>query len=424
MDRQGGGPMKWSEFYGRTAEKFFYHPTDPNTKYHTRTVLQQRGPQADNKVGGGVPASQGLPVHQRPPQFDYIYRANQDAKTKAEREAVEARYKADELIARRATLEAEQSALWCEVAFRAVSRYDLARKPLYRFEPIAVSVETNDRQRAEALKAAAIFMRAALLILAEAEKDQARAFGSVKATVADAREKLDDNWIRQAVLASDMSDMKTPAGKFVVLAKRLDDVAANLSESYQVSIDGERFKDEQRKDTFRALLQESLVSYAQVVLALDEMSSLMATEWKIRPDVDRPIQAISLLVRAEPSSTRPTNNGATVGTSSPASSGSDDIVQSKTVWSNDKLTFTILERRGDWYRATFASSQSVREVVGTVKGGKLSWLAKDVRVLKGQSPGGDNYGTIRGEEIDFQFEHPSTKGPRGTFTLKLKKASH
>ena len=31
MDRKGGGPMKWNEFYGTTAEKFFYHPTDPNT---------------------------------------------------------------------------------------------------------------------------------------------------------------------------------------------------------------------------------------------------------------------------------------------------------------------------------------------------------------------------------------------------------
>lgn len=24
MDRKGGGPMKWNEFYGTTAEKFFY----------------------------------------------------------------------------------------------------------------------------------------------------------------------------------------------------------------------------------------------------------------------------------------------------------------------------------------------------------------------------------------------------------------
>jgi hypothetical protein len=294
MDRKAGGPMKWSEFYGRTAEKFFYHPVDNNTTYHTATVLQQQGPRADNKVEGGVPASQGLPVHQRPPQFDYIYRANRDAQAKAEKEAAELRNKAEELIARRTTLEAEQSKLWCEVAFRAVSRHDLARKPLYRFEPIPASVETNDQQRAETLKAASLFMRSALLIVSEAQKDQGRAFGNIKTIVADAREKLDDDWLRQTALASDMTDLKTPVGKFVVLAKRLDDVSSNLSDSYEVSIDGDQAQDEQRKETFRALLQESLVGYAQIVLALDEMTVVMANDWKVKPDISKPFEPLSV----------------------------------------------------------------------------------------------------------------------------------
>jgi hypothetical protein len=300
MDRKAGGPLKWSEFYGRTAEKFFYHPTDKNTSYHTVTVLGQNGPAADNKVDGGVPASQGLPVHQRPPQFDYIYRANRDAQAKAARDAAELKNKITELMARRTTLEAEQSALWCEVAFRAVSRYDLARKPLYRFEPLAASVESDDQQRAEAMKAAAVFMRIALSIVAEAQKDQAKAFGNIKTVVADAREKLDDNWIRQAVLVAEIADLKTPPGKFVALAKRLDDVSSNLSESYDVSIDGDRFKDEQRKETFRALLQESLVNYAQLVLALDEMSVLMSNEWRIKPDLDHPYETTRLRLMERP----------------------------------------------------------------------------------------------------------------------------
>jgi hypothetical protein len=41
LDRKGGGPVKWSQFYGMTAEKFFYHPTDRNTSYHTITVLER-----------------------------------------------------------------------------------------------------------------------------------------------------------------------------------------------------------------------------------------------------------------------------------------------------------------------------------------------------------------------------------------------
>ena len=43
MDRKGGGPMKWSQFYGTTAEKFFYHPTDRNSFYHTVRLPQANG---------------------------------------------------------------------------------------------------------------------------------------------------------------------------------------------------------------------------------------------------------------------------------------------------------------------------------------------------------------------------------------------
>ena len=144
------------------------------------------------------------------------------------------------------------------------------------------------------MKAATIFMRTAMSIVTEAQKDQVRTFGTIKVVVADAREKLDDSWTRQTFLATDMTDVKTSAGKFFALAKRLDEVAQNLSDSYEVSVDADRSKDQQRKDTFRGLLQESLVAYAEIVLALDETSALLAAEWKIKPDVEKPMAAVSL----------------------------------------------------------------------------------------------------------------------------------
>ena len=290
MDRKGGGPMKWSEFYGTTAEKFFYHPTDRNSTYHTTTILNQQGPDADNKVGGGVPAGQGLPVHQRPPQFDYIYRANEQAKARAESEAAELKGKIDELAERRQRLEAEQAGLWCEIAFHSVSHYDLNKKPLYRFDPIAGS-DTTSRENAECMRAAASFMALALSIISEADKDQTATFSKIKPAVAQARQNLNDSWLRLAV---DVRDRRSNEGRFVALAKRLDDVASNLSDSYVVAMEGDEAKDQQRKDTFRAMLQESLVNYAQIILASDEMSTVMETEWKTKPDVDRPIQFVSL----------------------------------------------------------------------------------------------------------------------------------
>lgn len=291
MDEKGGGPMHWSKFYGTTAEKFFYHPVDRNTTYHTTTVLKQQSPKDDNKVAEGTPSRQGLPVAQRPPQFDYIYKANQDAAKKAEDEAALLKNKIDALLERRQRLEAEQLALWVEIAFRAVAHFDLDKKPIFRFEPIVVANDADAKLHAEIMKSSAIFMRLALSILAEAPKDQAATFSRIKAAVSEERDRLNDIWLRLDV---DATDKDTNEGKFAALAKRLDELASNLSESYLVAMEGDQAQDQQRKDTFRGLFQESLLNYAEIVLALDEMSEEMKKEWKIKPDLDKPLPTISL----------------------------------------------------------------------------------------------------------------------------------
>jgi|GEM_PF-716821 len=295
MDRRGGGPVRWSSFYGTTAEKFFYHPTDRNSTYHTDTLLVQKPPKDDNQVEPGVPSRQGLPVHQRPPQFDYIYRTNEKSKARAVSEVAEFKGKIESLLERRRRLEVEQAGLWCDVAFRAVGHYDLHKKPIYRFEPLLVKQDDpTSKQHAEIIKSAAVFMRMALSIIDAAEKDQSTTFSAIKVTVAQAREKLDDTLLRQSV---DVTDKKIPEAKFAALAKRLEDVASNLSESYEVAAEGDKENDQQRKDTFRGLLQESLVSYAQIILALDEMSVIMKDDWKIKPDLDKPL-AVVILARS------------------------------------------------------------------------------------------------------------------------------
>src|SRR5439155_2116499 len=54
MNRNLGMPssVDWKDFYGRTAQRFFYHPKDAHTFY-----INPR------------------PIQDRPPQFDYIYKA-------------------------------------------------------------------------------------------------------------------------------------------------------------------------------------------------------------------------------------------------------------------------------------------------------------------------------------------------------------
>ena len=295
MDRKGGGPVHWSVFYGRTADKFFYHPTDRNSTYHTVTVLSQQPPQNDNKIAGGVPSRQGLPVSNRPPQFDYIYRANQEAKERAEADADKLKNKIEALLDRRQKLELEQNGLWVEIAFHAIAHFDLNKKPRLRFEPAVAANDPDSKLHGDIVKSAAIFTRVALSVIDEAQKDQASAFSRIKPTVSDARQTLNDYWLRLGV---DSSDRKTTDGKFAALAKRLDDVASNLSESYEVAVDGDRQKDQVRKETFRGQLQESLVGYAEIVLALDEMLVEMQERWQIKSDLDKPLTVASFSVNA------------------------------------------------------------------------------------------------------------------------------
>ena len=134
-------------------------------------------------------------------------------------------------------------------------------------------------------------MRLALSIIDLAQEDRAATFSKIKAAVANARQSLDDSWLGEGV---DASDKKTTEGKFAALAKRLDEMASNLSESYTVAVEGARNQDQQRKDTFRGLLQESLVNYAEIILALDETAVAMRDQWHIKPDLDRAIPAFGL----------------------------------------------------------------------------------------------------------------------------------
>lgn len=86
------------------------------------------------------------------------------------------------------------------------------------------------------------------------------------------------------------------------------------------------------------------------------------------------------------------------------------------VWFSARLNLSlrVLERDGNTFRAKIVAGNTVdRTVAGTVDGGRIAWLAKDVQAAKG-GPGGDNTGTIRGDRIDVEYR--SAVG-NGTFTL-------
>lgn len=295
MNRKGGGPMKWDEFYGTNAEKFFYHPVDPNTTYRTDTFLRQMGKAEDDKSGEDTPSRQSVPVHQRPPQWDYIYRANKTARDNALADASIAESEIERLEQRRTALEQEQAALWCKLAFRAVQRLNMARKPVLRFQLLSAAGGDVDVEHTKALSAAARFLVASLAVVEKAEQDQSVAFGGVAAVVTQARESFEDHLLEVPDLEPEWESTKTDLGKFYELSQMLADKAKTLAESYKGAMDGDMNREAARKERFRGMLQESVVEYAQILLAMNELTDKMKTEWRVRVDTKQKLEPLQVV---------------------------------------------------------------------------------------------------------------------------------
>ncbi len=104
-----------------------------------------------------------------------------------------------------------------------------------------------------------------------------------------------------------------------------------------------------------------------------------------------------------------------------------DPFQEKSVWVNTagaSKTLTVIERKGETFRALLTIGGTIERLVsGTVKDGKISWLAKDVQVIRGGA-GGDNQATLTSDKdgplLDFTFRDKDGSG--GAFQLRLKTA--
>jgi hypothetical protein len=97
-----------------------------------------------------------------------------------------------------------------------------------------------------------------------------------------------------------------------------------------------------------------------------------------------------------------------------------DAIQPNSVWKSESThVLTIRERQGEKFRGIFTfpygKVTATAEVAGEIKGNKISWLAKDARAIS-VDPGGDNFGTINGNRIDFTWRRRDNSFS-GKFTL-------
>jgi hypothetical protein len=289
MDRKGGAPVPWDQFYGKTARHFAVGAPPGNYS------IKYKGPATDISYPTNDPL-------RRPKQFDFLYRANAETERRAESEAAALGGKVELLLARRRQLEAEQSALWCKIAFQLIEGRDLAAKPLYHFG--LIGAEGADAERVEALRALARFARVAQLAAGQAvewvESDQARAFADLRKNLAAARADLKAMVLTQPRAAVEAADSNTELSKALTLANRMDDMARNVSDASRLALSRDQAGDEQQKETFRGALQESVLNYAAAVLKLDDTVSQLAQQWQVAPDSATPAPPVALSAAAEP----------------------------------------------------------------------------------------------------------------------------
>jgi hypothetical protein len=270
MDRNGGGPVPWKEFYGRTAAAFFYHPTDDATVHINP-----------------------LPLDQRPPQFDYIYRANLEHQAKAEDDAEKIGNKIDDLLSHRRDLETQQSALWCKIAFRAIASKELASYAMYRFDPTVADTSETAKQQSAAIKAGTVFMRAIDTALGTAQSavdtDQAGAIDALKQSTLAARGELQDSLLRLPKIAVELDNPLTPIGKFSRGAKRLADSAENMVDAIRMATAAEGENQQNLRSTTRGQLQQMVFDYTSTVITTDQSLATAAKNWNITPDLNKPL---------------------------------------------------------------------------------------------------------------------------------------
>ncbi|HEX3358575.1 MAG TPA: hypothetical protein VHS31_16490, partial [Tepidisphaeraceae bacterium] len=287
MDRQGGAPIPWQQFYGRTARDFIMHD-----KYSP--VYHQVA---------------------RPDQFDYVYRANNNQIESAKSEVDALGRKVDALLARRRELESEQCSLWATIAFESIGNRDISLRPLYRDElkakPSATDDNRPDGARVAAMRAATLYLRTLAhsteVLSDRLESDQESAYLALRDTLQKAGDQLTESAATFAdtagvdpAEAKQMSDIAAQAKQIQALCK---DVCEAFRKAKDADAAGEG--EEQRKLLYRGTLQDSLFTFAEAAGKLDDMLGKMSETWQISGQAgvkssDQPMEVVAEATHSTP----------------------------------------------------------------------------------------------------------------------------
>ena len=284
MDRNGGGPVRWDQFYGKTAIDF-YHSGSVDVRYN--------GGRGYTTYDAHVTGSR-LTAVKRPSEFDFIYRANNDQMQRAEEQIGSLLKNQSALLARRQKHEADQSRLWATIAFEQVRDRDISDESLCRFQ-LKGAAGHSDAQL-QAIRAAVLYLRTADALANDdldlLETNQSKVFTDIDARMKAAFTKLRTS-MADALLASDVTpDDTTRVEQLKTVSKRLFEECTVVADNYRNALDRDQAKEDNSKLQFRAALQESLAAFAANVAELDGQIAQTVKAWDIQPQKGVPVADI------------------------------------------------------------------------------------------------------------------------------------
>ena len=184
--------------------------------------------------------------------------------------------------ARRQNWEAEQAALWCQIAFREISIRELDNKPLYRFQPYVAAIGLVNVQRTKAMTTAVMFLRNAVDLASDAQGDPAKSLEPLRTGMVKVCADLSDGW-EKSIPAGDRQNGAHSTAKLLAIAKRLEAAAIECADNYK------SIAAHESHGATRAKFQNALVRYVECTLALDELLESFAADWKIKSDKFNPL---------------------------------------------------------------------------------------------------------------------------------------
>jgi hypothetical protein len=260
MDRKGGGPVRWQDFYGRTARSFLVH---------------------DAWGYSSVP---------RPTQFNYIYRANQQQIDAARAEIDSIGRRVDMLLDRRKQLESKQSWLWARLALESVQNRGIPYQRLYNDQLVANPSKANDNQpeppQVKALRAGVRYLRitdkAVAVLVKLSDPEQGVAYTTLRDTLEKALEPLQES-TAAFIGAKDVSEAQSNQMNGVrKQAGLLQSRCRDICDAYRNALEDEKeealYADKQVQ---RVSLQKSLFAFMEETAQLDEGLASLANAWDV-----------------------------------------------------------------------------------------------------------------------------------------------